>query len=271
MSTFFEKYIQRKKKISSLLCVGLDPDPSKIPQGYDTGDIIQACREFLRDIVCATRQYTLAYKANCAFFEGLGSQGMPLFAEVLKIVRQEAPGALFIADAKRGDVPHSAAAYARAFFEELLCDAVTVNPYMGLDCLEAFWSYPEKATMVLCYTSNPGASYFQSLGDPPLYLKVASALARQNEKSRNLWLVVGATQEPQVLEQIRKKAPEVPLLIPGVGSQGGNLTQCLEFLGNNVLINAGRSILYASPTRAELPALVQKECQNLQAKMRPHL
>ena len=271
MSSFFEKYIQRRKQISSVLCVGLDPDPSQIPSGYDISDIIQASREFLQDIICATRKYALAYKANCAFFEALGVQGMLLFSEIIKLVRQEARGALFIADAKRGDVPHSAAAYAKAFFEELDCDALTLNPYMGLDCLSAFWSYSEKATMVLCYTSNPGASFFQTLGDPPLYLKVAASLAKQNESSGNLWLVVGASHEPQVLAQIRKAAPEMPLLVPGVGSQGGNLRQCLESLGNNVLINVGRSILYTSPSRAELPSLVQKECQRLQAKMQPYL
>ena len=272
MSTFFDKYIYRRKQISSLLCVGLDPDPKQLPQDYNTSDIIQACKEFLHDIIRTTCSYALAYKANCAFFEALGPEkGMRLFAEVLKIVRQEAPQALFIADAKRGDVPHSAAAYAKAFFEDLGCDALTVNPYMGLDCIEAFSSYSEKAVMVLCCTSNPGASYFQASGEPPLYLRVAEALAKQNEKSGNLWLVVGATQEAQLLKQIRKQAPKIPVLIPGVGAQGGSLSQCLEFLGRDVLINAGRSILYASPTRKGLPAIVQKECQKLQAQMQPYL
>ena len=247
MSSFFKKYLLRREKISSFLCVGLDPAPEKIPKGYNASDIIQNCLDFLRDIVRATQQYALAYKANCAFFEALGPRGATLFTEILQLVHEEAPGALFIADAKRGDVPHSAAAYAKAFFEEWNCDAITLNPYMGLDCIEPFCAYPEKAVMVVCSSSNPGSSFFQNFGAPPLYLKVAAAVAKQNENTSNLWLVVGATQDSQVLREIRKEAPRVPFLVPGVGQQKGDLTQCLDILGQNLLINVGRTILYASP------------------------
>ena len=267
MSTFFEKYLENRKKKSSLLCVGLDPDPQNIPEGYDRGDIIQACTEFLGDVIRMTRKYALAYKANCAFFEALGPQGALLFKEVLEIVRREAPGALFIADAKRGDVPHSATAYAKAFFEELDCDALTVNPYMGLDCIEAFCAYDKKAVMVLCYTSNPGASFFQNLGEPPLYLRVARAVAEQEKHRSKLWLVVGATPKAEILRRIREEAPGIPCLVPGIGQQGGNLSQCLDNLGKDLLINVGRSILYASPKRKNMAALIEKECKSLQLQI----
>ncbi len=270
MSIFFENYLKRKKEVGSLLCVGLDPLPERLPQGYydQTSDPIGACEEFLGDVIRASRNFAVAYKPNCAFFEALGPAGMELFARIVRLLRYEAPGALIIADAKRSDIVHSAAAYARSFFEQLDCDALTVNPYMGMDCLEAFISYATKATIVLCHTSNPGAAHFQSQGEPKLYVQVARAVALRNEKSKNLWLVVGATKDVQSTVEIRQAAPRVPFLVPGVGQQkGANSKECIKTMGTNILINVGRSLIYAAKQRQELSEAIHKECQKLKEEM----
>lgn len=270
MSSFFEKYTQRKKKLASVLCLGLDPDPKQIPDFYHrtNSNITQVCQNFIKDIILATREYTIAYKINCAFFEAMGLEGMQLFSEIIKIVRLNAPGALCIVDAKRGDVPHSAAAYAKAYFQSFACDAVTVNPYLGLDCLAPFWEYPQHASMVLCRTSNHGASQFQNIGDPPLYLQIADAINKENQIRKNLWLVVGATNNPEILKQIKTTAPLTPFLVPGVGKQGGDLEQCLELLGTDVLINVGRTILYCTNKGEDIVPMAQEICEQIVLQMR---
>ncbi len=278
MSTFFNTYKKKKEKIQSLLCVGLDPEPRLLPKGYDgyddqngqNGDIA-SCYTFLEDIIEATAPFCIAYKANCAFFEALGPKGMEFFYNVIQMVKEKAPDSLFISDAKRGDVEHSAKAYAHAFFGKLNSDAITVNPYIGMDCIEPFLTYKKKATMVLCHTSNRGAHYFQSKGETPLYLEVAKAVAERNRTAKNLWLVVGATQDKKKLNFIREMAPEVPFLIPGVGRQGGDLKKCLDAVGNNVLINVGRSLLYSAKKRENVFSEVQKECETLLASFQTYL
>lgn len=270
MSSFFLRYEQRKKQIKSLLCIGLDPNPEELPAGYATAssDAEGACRDFLYEIIDATHNYTVAYKLNCAFFEALGKGGMLLFADVVTFIREKAPEVLIIADAKRGDVSHSATAYARAFFEELSCDSITLNPYMGLDCLKPFLAYaPQKSLMVLCHTSNPGASFFQHHGEPPLYLEVARHISMLNEKQPGLWLVVGATLDAKSIAKIRSVAPNVPFLMPGIGTQGGSITSCLESANTKVLLNVGRSVLYAAKRREELATVAASECEGMLQEM----
>ena len=274
MSIFFEKYIKRKQETTSLLCVGLDPQVSSLPDGYlqeGKGDPISACGEFLKDVICASRDLAVAYKLNCAFFEALGPRGMVLFDEIVRFLRDKAPQILIIADGKRSDIDHSAKAYAYAFFDQLDCDALTVNPYMGMDCLEAFVAYANKATIVLCHTSNAGAKQFQNQGQPKLYLQVARAVAKRNQQSKNLWLVVGATKDKNSLEQIRQAAPDVPFLVPGVGRQGGMVRDCIQSMGNNILINVGRSLIYAAKKRQDMAAAISLQCQQFQHEMAEEL
>ena len=268
MSIFFRKYEKRKRKLNSLLCLGLDPITEQLPQGYEAKNLSEAMLDFLTDIIEASYEFTVAYKPNCAFFESLGAGGMLLFERLLQVLRKKAPEALVIADAKRADIEHSAAAYAHAFFEKLGVDAITVNPYLGMDCIEPFLSYSEKAVMVLCHTSNPGANQFQSVGNPKLYLQIAQCVSERNQQTQNLWLVVGATKQPQSLVEIRTAAPEVPFLLPGIGSQGGDLEKCLKATGTNVLFNIGRSILYAVKEREQVIKAARKQCQDFITRMR---
>ena len=268
MSIFFERYIERKTKIKSLLCVGLDPDLDKIPKTYHSSSIEVGVKDFLRDIIIGTRDYAVAYKANSAFFESLGKNAMSLFADIVSLAKELAPEVLFIADAKRGDVPHSAKAYAKAFFDTLGCDALTLSPYMGIDCLEVFFSYTKKASIVLCHTSNAGAEDFQTLGNPPLYLQVAKKMAEKNEKTKNIWLVVGAQRNSSSISKIREVAPDLPFLVPGIGSQGATILESLPSLGDNVLLNVGRSILYQTTKREEVIEKAREVSEQLVEEMR---
>lgn len=256
--------------------MGLDPDPEKIPPGYEAGSHsvddpdgqIEPIAEFLGDIVRATADQAVAYKPNLAFYECLGVPGLQLFERVLRTIRETAPGALIIADAKRGDIGNTAERYARAFFEAFDCDAITLSPYMGLDTLEPFTAYADRAVIALCHTSNAGAPEFQTVGEPPLYLRVASAAQELNRRTGNVWLVVGATRDTSSIERIRAAAPDVPFLIPGVGAQGGDLAGALRAAGQDVLINAGRSLLYAADHRAGVAAAARAEADRMLAVMR---
>ncbi|MCR9142640.1 MAG: orotidine-5'-phosphate decarboxylase [bacterium] len=284
-TSFRTRFIAQRQQKRSVLCVGLDPDPAKIPPGYgiDSNAIakgspagseariegtIAGVREFLADIIAATADQAVAYKPNLAFYESLGVPGMTLFADVLRLIREKAPGALIIADAKRGDIGNTADRYARAFFTEFDCDAITLSPYMGMDTIDPFARYTDRAVIALCHTSNGGASEFQNVGDPPLYLRVAAAAQEKNQETGNLWLVVGATRDTSSIERIRAAAPDVPFLIPGVGAQGGDLTGALRAAGPDVLINAGRALLYAAADREAVAEAATAEAERMLAVMR---
>jgi len=265
MSTFYERFERRRSHLRSVLCVGLDPVTEKIPENYSKDGGVLA---FLSDIIQATSDFCVAYKPNLAFFEASGADGMKLFEKTLQMIRERAPQALIIADAKRGDIPDTAYYYARAFFETYDCDAITLSPYMGMDTLSPFTAYREKASVVLCLTSNADAERFQNLGSPPLFEQVALETQKQQLITGNLWLVVGATRDPARIGQIRRVAPDVPFLIPGVGAQGGDMKSVLSAAGRNVLINASRSILYATKDRKDVPATARKSAETLVEEMR---
>ena len=231
----------------SALCIGLDIDPARLPAG------VPATRDgvvgFCRVIIDATHRYAAAYKPNAAFFEGMGAWGL----EALAAVRGHIPrDTLAILDAKRGDVDSTNAHYARAAFDVLGFDAVTVHPYLGAEALEPFLSRADRGVFVLCRTSNPGAGEFQDMrtqAGEPLYLAVAAA-ARTWNGNGNCGLVTGATY-PDELARVRQTAPSLPLLIPGIGAQGGDLQASVRAAGSTapMLINASRSILYAGAER----------------------
>lgn len=267
MSTFNNKFYRRSRALESLLCVGLDPVPEKMPAGYnkDTGVL-----EFLSDIIEATRESAVAYKPNLAFFEAMGPGGLKMFGDLVERIRSLAPEALIIADAKRGDIADTAEYYARAFFEIYKCDAVTLSPYMGPDTLEPFLKYKDKGVIVLCLTSNPGAQRFEMSGNPPLFEEVARDAQEWNRKYGNVWLVVGATKDPALVRRVRQLAPDVPFLVPGVGAQGGDMKSVIECAGSNILINASRSILYGAVERDQTAVSAKKNAEDLVAEMRKY-
>ncbi len=242
---FFARLTNRARQSGSLLCVGLDPHPDLLDELTAT----TACRLCLR-LIEACAPYACAFKPNSAFFEALGPAGMEALAEVIAAVPDSIP---VILDAKRGDIASTAAAYASAAFDVLEADALTVSPYLGRDSVEPFLSRPERGVFVLCKTSNPGADDIQSLvslSGEPLYVQVARLVEgwAADEGYGNVGLVVGAT-DPKALGRARAAAPSVWILAPGVGAQGGSLTEALEAGlradGMGILVTVSRSIARA--------------------------
>ncbi|MEK7775744.1 MAG: orotidine-5'-phosphate decarboxylase, partial [Candidatus Zixiibacteriota bacterium] len=234
-----------QSKNKSIICLGLDPDPRKIPG--DFGKTTKGMFDFLMRIIDATSDVVCAYKPNAAFYESLGTEGWSLLKLVCDRIPEDVP---LILDAKRGDIGNTAQHYANAIFDRLHADWVTLNPYMGYDSLRPFLDYKDKGVFILCLTSNNGAKDFQMLqvDGKPLYHVVAERVAEWN-KEHTCGLVVGATHSDQ-LRELREVAGDMPLLIPGVGAQGGSLEDA-AVLGTDgfrktALINVSRSVLYAS-------------------------
>lgn len=240
--------VQREK--GSVLCVGLDPDPSRLPLSLQNGRLVtDAVREFCATIVEATAPYACAFKPNLAFFEALGPAGLTVLDQVLSVIPEDT---VVIADAKRGDIGNSARFYAQSLYKTFDVDACTVSPYLGRDSLAPFLQYPDRCTFVLARTSNDGAADFQeacSCDGRPLYQEVARRVAEWSaEADGTAGLVVGATA-PASLSELREECPRLPFLIPGVGAQGGNPAEVMaaaETEDGPVLVNSSRSILYAS-------------------------
>jgi orotidine-5'-phosphate decarboxylase len=238
-----QQLISQIKEKGSFLCVGLDTDITKLPahlKGRST-----AVFEFNKAIIDATKEYCVSYKINTAFYEAQGLKGWEAMQQTLAYI----PATHFtIADAKRGDIGNTSAQYAKTFFETLPFDAVTVAPYMGEDSIRPFLEYDDKFTIVLGLTSNKGASDFELIktGDEFLYEKVLKTVASWGTPD-NLMFVVGATQAVE-MANIRKIIPHHFILVPGVGSQGGNLREVSEYGLNEeggLLVNVSRAIIYA--------------------------
>src|SRR6266496_6028465 len=248
---FLEKLLMASRQQNSLLCVGLDPEPVRFPIELQKQSTAKAVVHFCQEIIGATAQYVCAYKPNLAFFEVLGPEGMHVFQEVLRAIPAHIP---IIVDAKRGDLGNTARNYAATVFDVYDCDAVTVNPYLGYDSVAPFLAYEEKAVFFLCRTSNPSAHDFQDLlvceekGQVrPLYEVIAQRVKFWN-RTGNCGLVVGATY-PQELNTIRSICSDMPILIPGVGAQGGDLEASVlagvDASGEKAIIAVSRAILYA--------------------------
>ena len=241
---FLEKLHIASHRNGSLLCIGLDPDLSLMPEKTRVPEFNRAIIEATSDLVCA-------YKLNFAFYEALDSRGISTLKQTIKDVPEDIP---VIGDAKRGDIGNTARAYAKAIFESLSCDAATVNPYLGLDSVAPFIEYRDKGVFILCRTSNPGAEDFQSLrckegaGSRRLFQIVAHKASQWNTHG-NIGLVVGATY-PEELKLIREAHPTMPLLIPGIGAQGGDLALAVRYgvdtQGERVIISSSRQVIYAS-------------------------
>lgn len=240
--TFRERLEAAWQRSGSLLCVGLDPEPERMP----VDDVLA----FNRAVIDATSDLVCAYKPNVAFYERLGATGFATLKATLDAVPQ---GVLTILDAKRGDVGHTARAYAEAMYEAFGADAVTVNPYLGADSLEPFLDRADKGVFVVCRTSNPGARDLQDLlvdtpgGPRPLY-EVVAQYTQTWSRHGNVGLVAGATY-PEELARLRALCPALPFLVPGVGAQGGDVRvavrAAMDDRGLGALVSASRSVLYA--------------------------
>ncbi len=249
MSGFLEKLEKASKKNNSLLCVGLDTDSAKIPQFLQSSE--SPLLEFNRAIIKATKDFVCCYKPNSAFYEAAGIEGIKALEKTLEEIPSDIP---VILDAKRGDIGNTSRLYAQASFEALGADAVTLSPYMGFDTLEPFLEYEDKAVFVLVKTSNKSSKDFQDLiveGEERLFEKVASALEGwQAESKACIGAVVGATH-PADLQRVREIMPAAPILLPGLGAQGGDAKATVEAgLGPSasaaVVINSSRGIIFAS-------------------------
>ena len=243
--SFNERLNELILKKKSYLCVGLDPDMFKIPEVLHKES--NPLKKFTEELINATKEYAVAYKANLAFFECEGFKGL----EALESLKNSIPeDSILILDGKRGDIGNTANKYAKSAYELLGADAVTINPYMGSDAVKPFIENSEKGAFVLGLTSNKSAEDFQYLnvGNETLFMNVCYKVNQWNVNN-NCGLVVGATK-PQELGVIREKFPALPFIVPGVGAKGGDLKTVIE-KGNNVnatglLINVGRDIMFSS-------------------------
>jgi orotidine-5'-phosphate decarboxylase len=238
------KLIEEIKAKRSYLCIGLDTDESRIPKHLTSSS--KAIFEFNKQIIDTTLDLCVSYKLNTAFYEAMGSRGWDAMEQTINYIPDTH---LKIADAKRGDIGNTSAQYAKAFFETLQFDAITVAPYMGEDSIRPFLEYNDKWTIVLGLTSNKGANDFelQQTGDGPLYEKVIRKVSSWGTPE-NLMFVTGATQASE-LANIRKIIPDHFLLVPGVGFQGGSLRDVTYHGANKdigLLVNVSRAIIYAS-------------------------
>ena len=238
--SYFDRLRASARARESLLCIGLDPEPQRIPGG--AAGAARHCSEVAR----RTAEFAAAYKPNAAFWEQYGPDGWDALAEVRAAIPTETP---VIFDGKRADVGHTSAAYARAAFDVMGFDAMTVHAYHGADSLAEFTARPDRAIYVVCRTSNPGAGDLQHLEveGVPLYVRVAR-LAEHVNRFGNVGLVAGATA-PEEIEELRRVSG-LPLLLPGIGAQGGDLEASVRAAWNGdhagCLVNASRSVLYAA-------------------------
>lgn len=252
MTGWVEKLDSVARQANTLACVGLDPDPALMP----VDDVFV----FNRSIIDATHDLVCAYKPQLAFYEALGIEGLQALGATVEHIRRVAPEVVVVGDAKRGDIGTTAAAYARAMFEVWDFDVVTVHPYLGRDGTQPFLEYEDRGVLVVCRTSNPGARELQdvklsSSGGQTVYQRVAEMASEWNERG-NVGLVVGATY-PEELAQMRSAHPSMPILVPGVGAQGGDpgvaASAGANADGRGMLVSSSRGIIYASSDKASYP------------------
>ncbi|AUN93567.1 orotidine-5'-phosphate decarboxylase [Pseudazoarcus pumilus] len=243
---FMNALAERWQRADSLLCVGLDPDPARLPAHlHERPDAILA---FCRDIVDATADAVCCFKPQIAYFAAARAEDQ--LEDLIRHIHERHPGIPVILDAKRGDIGSTAAQYAREAFRRYGADAVTVNPYMGRDSIEPYLEYADRGVILLCRTSNAGGSDLQFLdvGGEKLYERVARLAADEWNASGNLGLVVGATF-PDEIARVRQITGDMPLLVPGIGAQGGDIAAVLAAGrsrdGTGLIINSSRAILYA--------------------------
>jgi orotidine-5'-phosphate decarboxylase len=269
---FIEALRARWETVGSLVCVGLDPELERIPSSAEVSRVsMQAVAgpvhgpdtemerrllAFTQAIVHATADHVCAFKPNSAFYEQYGVAGIRALKWIVSYIHARHPGIPVILDAKRGDIGSTSAAYARFAYDYLDADAVTLHPYLGRDALAPFLERADRGAIILCRTSNPGGGEFQDLrvaaegaASEPLYQRVARAVAGEWNRLENCALVVGATF-PEELRMVREIVGDMPILVPGVGAQGGDLEQVVSLgrdsSGHGLMISLSRSVIYAS-------------------------
>lgn len=243
---FIQQLASAWDKNNSLLCVGLDPDPAKFPAHLQGKP--DAILEFCTAIVDATADVACSFKPQIAYFASCRAEDQ--LEALIAYIHEKHPGIPVILDAKRGDIGSTAEHYAKEAFERFAADAITVNPYMGRDSVEPYLAYPEKGVILLCRTSNPGGSDLQFLevGGEKLYERVARLVAQDWNRTGQCALVVGATF-PAEIARVREITGDLPLLVPGIGAQGGDIAATVQAgrtaNGTGLMINSSRAILYA--------------------------
>lgn len=262
-----KELVNQIHKKKSFLCIGLDVDVNKIPEHLlNEEDPIFA---FNKAIIDATHHLCVAYKPNTAFYEAYGLKGWKALEKTINYLNEKHPEIFTIADAKRGDIGNTSTMYAKAFFEDLAFDSVTVAPYMGKDSVEPFLAFDNKHTIMLALTSNEGAFDFQTkqVEGKELYKQVLET-SKNWKNSENLMYVVGATKA-KYFADIRNIIPDSFLLVPGVGAQGGNLQDVCKYGMNDsvgLLINSSRGIIFASKEK-DFAQAAAKKAKELQAQM----
>jgi orotidine-5'-phosphate decarboxylase len=267
MLKFVERLLNACEMNRTLLCVGLDPDPAKTP----ITDVVA----FNKAIIDATSDLVCAYKPNLAFYEARGSEGVREFERTVEHIRDVAPNVIILADAKRGDIASTNVQYAKALFETWDVDATTAHAYIGGADLEPFLAHEDKAVFVLCRTSNEGAAELQDIQvqsdatTMPFYQAVVHRATDWNSRG-NVGLVVGATY-PKELEEVRTIAPNMPILLPGVGAQAGELRASVEVgidaSGRNLLVSNSRGVLYASSEPSDFAGAARAAAENIRSQI----
>jgi len=248
MNEILKKYESRAEDVNSLLCVGLDADPARIPAQF--ADERHPQFAFNKWIIEQTAPYASAYKPNMAFYEGRGADGWHDLQMTVDYLRENYPEMLTICDAKRADISTTNDGYVRAIFDLLNFDAVTLNPYLGGEALKPFLEREDKVCILLCRTSNPGSGEIQSLSveGKPIWKIVAERVRDRWNAQGNCMLVMGATY-PDELREVRAIVGEMTLLVPGIGTQGGSVEQTVQLgrnrVGRGLIINASRGIIFA--------------------------
>ena len=266
--------LEAKWACENFVCVGLDSEFGKIPESARRSgnecdvSVANTVVAFNRAIVEATKDIVCAYKLNAAFYEAHGDEGIGALQRTIADIHAIAPDVPVIFDAKRGDIGTTNAGYADAVFGFLDADAITVSPYLGGEALQPFLARAEKGIIVLCRTSNPGAGEFQNLsvnGGEPLYLFVARRVASEWNKNGNCALVVGATY-PDELREVRRLVGDMPILIPGIGAQGGDIEKIISAGKNSrrqgMIVNSSRGIIFASKG-ADFAETARRETEKL--------
>lgn len=254
MKRAFGDSLQARWQDGKFVCVGLDVDADKLPYSLnEVSETAERVRAFTRGIVDATHSYACAYKLNSAHYERLGYEGLVALKSTIAYIHENHPDIPVILDAKRGDIDVTNEYYAHAVFEELDADAITVHPYMGGRSLEPFLSRKDKGVIVMAVNSTPGAGEFQDIAvgskDTPLYEYICRRVAKNWNKNGNC-AVTASALDIEKLRRVRAAVGEMPILLLGVGAQGGDVTKCVQAgrakRSRGLIINASRSILYAS-------------------------
>jgi orotidine-5'-phosphate decarboxylase len=255
------KYNKRAKEINSLLCVGLDADFAKIPERFKSQKFPQF--EFNKWIIDETHEYAAAYKPNVAFYEARGDQGMRELKMTMEYLQMKHPEIFTICDAKRADIGNTNNGYVTSIFDWFGFDAITLHPYLGGEALQPFLGRADKASIILCRTSNPGAGELQDLelGGKPLWQIIAEKVSNLWNKNDNCMLVVGGTY-PEEMKKIRSMVGDITFLVPGIGEQGGSVKEVmaagLNTQGQGLIINSSRGIIFAENPAEEAKKLTME-------------